>query len=513
MDSFKCLIDSNVVIGLEDARPVNALFADFVRSCSAKGIRLFVDEAIYADVARDRDAARRAITESKLAKFEKLREAPRGSDDDLVARYGPIRNDNDRSDVRLLVALDALAIDFLITQDGGLHRRAARAGLSGKVMTVGDAVRWLQQTFDPLQVELPFVTEKLAYEIDRKAPIFESLRADYEGFDQWFDRCAQEHRHCWVLEIGTEVAGLIVRKEETHDQAQTQGRGLKILKLCTFKVRDEFRGEKFGEQLLKQALWFAQKNRFDLVYVTAFEKQEFLIELLGDYGFTFTGKNPRGELVLEKTIQHGDLRACATPLETHRSFYPRFDDGPEVRKFLVPIQPNYHSTLFPEIAYLAALPLLPRVLLVSRTKGWQGSTPGNTIRKVYLCHSKAKQLRPGDILFFYMSKGTEFQFSQSVTSIGVVEKLSTASNYEELSRATAKRSVFSSAELNALVSVGATPVRIIDFLLSAHLDPPIPLPRLLENGVCNGRPPQSIAQLDEDRYRALRRLMDLGFSF
>jgi len=413
----------------------------------------------------------------------------------------------------LLAALDALAVDFLITQDGGLHRRAARVGLAGKVMTVGDAVRWLQQTFDPLQVELPFVAEKLAYEIDRRAPIFASLREDYDGFDLWFDRCAQEHRHCWVLEIGKEVAGLIIRKEETHNQAGTQGLGPKILKLCTFKVRDEFRGEKFGEQLLKQALWFAQKNRFDLVYVTAFEKHEFLLELLRGYGFVATGKNVRGELVLEKTIRHGQLPTGAGALETHRAFYPRFSDGPEVRKFLVPIQPDYHSTLFPEIAFLAALPLLPSELLVSRTRGWQGSTPGNTIRKVYLCHSRAKQLRPGDIVFFYMSKGAKYQFSQCVTSVGVVETLSTAANYEELSRATAKRSVFSATELHSLLAASDAPVRIIDFLLSAHLEPPVPLARLLEVGVCNQRPPQSIAQLDAQQYLALRGLMNLGFAF
>ena len=48
---------------------------------------------------------------------------------------------------------------------------------------------------------------------------------------------------------------------------------LKILKVCTFKVKPKFRGEKLGELLLKQILWFTQKNAFDLVYLTTFENQ------------------------------------------------------------------------------------------------------------------------------------------------------------------------------------------------------------------------------------------------
>ena len=62
---------------------------------------------------------------------------------------------------------------------------------------------------------------------------------------------------------------MIVRKVENHAEAQTKFLGNKILKICTFKVKPQFRGEKLGELLLKQALWFAQKNHFDLVYVTS----------------------------------------------------------------------------------------------------------------------------------------------------------------------------------------------------------------------------------------------------
>src|SRR5450756_2124768 len=122
MDGFKLLIDTNVLIGLEDAQPVQASLAELVRLSSEHAVSLFVDGANYDDVSRDKDTVRRSITLSKLAKFQKLRDVPAPDDATLVARFGTINNVNDRSDVRLLIALDAKAIDFLVTQDNGIHR-------------------------------------------------------------------------------------------------------------------------------------------------------------------------------------------------------------------------------------------------------------------------------------------------------------------------------------------------------------------------------------------------------
>src|ERR1700730_8170603 len=116
MDDFKLLVDTNVVIGLEDPQPVQASLAELARLSSENNVGLFVDGANYDDVARDKDIARREITLSKLAKFQKLRSVP-VADRALVARFGAVSNENDLSDVRLLAALDAKAVDFLVTQD------------------------------------------------------------------------------------------------------------------------------------------------------------------------------------------------------------------------------------------------------------------------------------------------------------------------------------------------------------------------------------------------------------
>lgn len=168
-----------------------------------------------------------------------------------------------------------------------------------------------------------------------------------------------------MLKLDSETAGLVIRKDEDHFEAQTKNVGPKILKVCTLKVRDEFRGEKFGELLLKQILWFAQQNSYDLVYLTVFPKHAILIDLLSRHGFEQTKRAPNGELFFEKTITKGaSPEVISNPLEYDRQHYPRFFDGSSVQKFVVPIQPDYHRRLFPEIAFAVKLPLFPNERLV-----------------------------------------------------------------------------------------------------------------------------------------------------
>jgi hypothetical protein len=512
MNGFKLLIDTNVLIGLEDAQPVQASLSELVRLCGENGVSLFVDGANYDDVERDSDVTRRKITLSKLEKFPRLRSLPLHNDARLAARFGVIKNDNDLSDVRLLAAVDAKAVDFLITQDIGLHRRAEKAALDNNVLTVEEALEWMRQSFTSKHVSLPYVVERKAYEIDQSDSIFDSLRSDYSDFTAWFDKCRREHRNCWVLEADETTAGIVIRKDETRADAKTQGAGPKILKICTFKVRDEFLGEKFGELLLKQVLWFAQQNAYNLIYLTAFPKHAFLIDLLTYYGFEQTRKMSNGEILLEKEIITGAFPPfTGNVFDFDRAHYPRFEDGQTIRKFYIPIRPNYHRRLFPEIAFAADLPLFPTEKFGLMRSNGQARTPGNTIRKVYLSRSNMTRLRPGDVLFFYMSKDTKYALSQSITTVGVVEQAFNVASANDLIKSTAKRSVFSAEDLRALEPSPRSPVKLIDFLLAGHIQPSVPLDTLIKIGAFSSRPPQSISELTEAQYQNLRPLVRLGF--
>jgi GNAT superfamily N-acetyltransferase len=356
------------------------------------------------------------------------------------------------------------------------------------------------------------VAERKAYEISQAHAIFESLRSDYPGFDQWFDKCRRLHRDCWVLEIEDDIAGLVIRKDETHAEAGTRHPGPKILKICTFKVRDEFQGEKLGELLLKQVLWFAQRNKYDVIYVTVFPKHAFLIDLLSYYGYKETEKMSNGEIRFEKSILTGALPLLTGgALNFDREHYPRFHDGPTVRKFCVPIKADYHRQLFPEIAFGSELPLFPTETFGPILPRGQERTPGNTIRKVYLCRAKTTVIRPGDVIFFYMSKDDSYAVSQSVTTVGIAEQIIDVTTADDLIRLTAKRSVFSAQDM--MNPSPTSPVKMIDFLLVGHVGSPVQLDTLVASGVFWNRPPQSISQLTEERYAKLKSFVQLGFEF
>jgi ribosomal protein S18 acetylase RimI-like enzyme len=513
MSTSKLLIDTNVFIGLEDPKQVDPASAEIVRKCGEYSVGLFVHEAALRDIARDKDEARRKVSLSKFDKFQRLKDPkPEPHKAELERLFGLIRNPNDEVDTALLYALHLNVVDLLVTEDTGIHDRVRFGPLSDRVLRVADALAWLRRTYDATPVSLTFIEEHKAYEIDRNDPIFESLRDGYPRFDNWWTtKCVNQHRDCWVVKVDDVIAGLVVRKTEQRAEATVELPGSKILKLCTFKVREEYRGEKLGELLLKQALWFGQVNAFDLVYLTTKADQTALIGLLEYYGFHHT-HSVGDEMVFEKPLSRD--RLVMPPGEKDvflisRTNYPRFVVGPPAKVFCVPIQGDYHQKLFPELAFEKPLPLFPSERRLATASGTR--TPGNTIRKVYLSRAQTSSIAPGDILLFYHSKAPNLAASQSITSVGIAERVSQTHDLEELIRLTAKRSVFSERELTGWIDASPSPVKVIDFLLVGHLDPPVPLRTLIAEGVFTGRPPQSITALSPDRFTPIRRRLALGF--
>ena len=494
------LTDTNIIIQLEDDRPVQAEFSEMVRRCYEHGVTLYVHEASEEDINRDRDVKRRAVTLSKIAKFPRISGVPTPPNNVLESRFGAVANDHDRVDVQLLNALDRNIVDFLLTEDLGIHQRARRAGLQERVLRVRDALDWLVATFEPAKVALQHIVERKCYQLDKADPIFDTLREGYPDFDKWFEGVGQ--RPCWCLEVDREIAGIVIRKDnETGAETDATLPANKILKISTFKVKEEYRGEKFGEHLLKQTLWYAQLNHYDLVYLTAFEdQQDVLADLLVQYGFKGTAvKQSTGETIYEKLLCHGPARALSLPLRDDYAQYPCFREDDKVQVLCVPIQPRWYRVLFPENTPQPML--LPGVHQADAER-----TPGNTIRKVYLCKAQMRKVNPGDIILFYLS-GKEIG-SGSIRTVGIVEKYREIGDPENLLRATGRRSVYSVDEQVAMLK--ASPVKVLDFLVIGHLKDPIPLGLLNAMGGINGVP-QTIRTVNKSAYGQLDVHGNLGY--
>ena len=144
---------------------------------------------------------------------------------------------------------------------------------------------------------------------------------------------------------------------------------------------------------------------------------------------------------------------------------------------------------FPGHRVGSQLPLFPSSSFSPMLAHGSARTPGNTIRKVYLCRAKITRLRPGDLVLFYMSKDEAYAASQSITTVRVVEQVADVTSAEELIKRTAKRSVFSAEDLTAMEPSPLSPVKMIDFLLVGHSQPSVPLSVLTSSGILLNRPP------------------------
>lgn len=497
MTATRFLIDTNIFILLEDTtHPVPPAHAQFCKKCSEKSIQLCLHPASRQDISRDSDILRKISSLSKLDKYASLNDTPPVGQKELENLYGPIKSPNDLVDCTLLYAIDkANAADFFITEDIKLRKRARQAGCETKILSITEALTWIDQNFGFHSVFIPQIREKECYMLPIIDNIYDSLEIDYPGFKNWLGKCRKEHRPCWVIEESDKIQALVILKEEIIQESPIIIQKMcptKILKVCTFKIGEDIRGKKIGELFIKKLLWFATANNYSIVYLTTYEKQQELLLLLTTFGFEIIGKTETGENILCKQM-NPTPGFSGSPLEFHISYYPHFQDEMSIQKFIVPIQAPYALRLFPEKS-TEKQPLLFTDF----------HSAGNTIKKTYICHAKIQDLHPGDILLFYVSKNKKLIQSQELISIGIIESAEQINTFQTLMQRTFRRTVYTEEELKKFLDKGKTPL-VLSFSLARHFKKSLNLPRLQSAGILKA-PPQTIQRIQHGQYIKLLRL-------
>lgn len=488
---MKFLIDSNIFIPLEPTRLTDIeagtpLATEFARLVAQAGHQLFVHPASREDLLRDDEKTRRTLREIQFEKYPLLPEPPLPSSR-MIGILGDVaKGTNDWVDHQLLAAIEANAADFLITEDRSLLRKAARLGFEERVATVPEAISIFKDLFDLVPPPPPAIKPIKAHNLDEADPIFESLRSDYPGFDEWLIKCKREHRQAWIVQGESQgYAGLCILKREDPGEFGLTG---KVLKICTFKISERHNGFRFGELLLKYSFEYADFNKFDRIYVTAFEKHEDLIDLLGNFGFQpITDKTARGEIVLVKRLSFiEEERNSHGPLEFNIKFGPFAVKLQDIPIFLVPIQPQYHRMLFPEAE--------------NQLSFFPGRHPcGNSIRKAYLSNAAIRKINPGSNLLFYRSE--DFQ---CITALGVVEGTMVSSKPTDIARYVGKRTVYSFKDIAELCK---REVLAILFRQSMILKSLLDIDELIRSGFVL-KAPQSIMQLPKEATEWLQTRLD-----
>lgn len=315
---------------------------------------------------------------------------------------------------------------------------------------------------------------------------FDTLRADYPGFDDWLRRKAGEPAYVARREDGGLDGFLYLKREDgAVVDIEPALSSAKRLKVGTLKVNPH--GTRLGERMLKKVFDHAIEHDVDEIYVTVFPKHAKLIELFARYGFTKVGtKTGSGGI---EDVMLRSLRRYSGDVTRD---YPLINTA--ARKFLLGLYPMWHTRLLPDSKLLTESPDI--VKDVSHT---------NSIHKVYLTGMRGtEQLRRGDLLLIYRTtdgKGPAHYraVATSVCTVEEVRDISSFASADELLGYCAPYSVFTREELMGFWKNRKYPT-LIRFTYNAALKKRLNRATLIEYGV-----------IDPNAYAGFAPLTDEGF--
>ena len=483
MDKTFFLIDTNIVIKLEDDRIIEDAFTKFYRLCKENSVVACIHPLSEKDIQNDGDEQRKEKTLSKIKKYTVIKDPPIAEETDLKDSFGAINSPNDKIDCQLLYALQRHAVSFLVTEDNGIHQRAKKLSLKNKVLTINQSINVLERLFpQEIKIALPNIKYRRLYNLETDDKIFNSLKEDYPKFQEWLKRCAEEQVEAWIVKTSNsnKIESICIHKEANEKDYVEYHLPKRSLKLATFKVDECHRGKKLGELMLKQAFLYAIENNFKACWITVFPKHKDLIDFIKDFGFSEIGttnlidkETGKKEMVFQKIFVKPD-NYDLEGLDYHIKYFPFYDDREDIRKYIIPIKKDYYETLFPEKKIQQSFP------------GMEREIPGNTIKKVYLCHASIRRLKRGDLLFFYISSPL-----QSIASIGIVESTFCSTELSKVISYIGKRSVYSFLEIKKMIE---KELLVIEFRFVKHLNQGVTLSQLEKQKMIEG-PPQSIQEL------------------
>lgn len=466
---LRFLLDTNILIPLQDSFvALQPSLANFVRLASLGGHQLLYHPASEADIRRDTDVPRRNRTLERLRQYTLLQAGPACPWNDATTSI------NDVCDNEILYALKNSAAHALVTEDQKLHAKAKLMGLGERVYFIQSAEDWLRRLHEPTQVVLPNIQDMELHTLTAmlNAPFFNSLRNTYNDFDVWFHDSARQGRKAWIYkdQDAGPLSAICIYDIQHDEVINDDGDILRgsALKLCTFKVGEEVRGRKIGELFLRAAFIYATDQRCEHIFIHAKPTaQEHLVALLEDYGFAKAGVY-QGDVVYVKQHPVNPPAVDIPPFEYVKKYYPHYRNDIGIRKFIVPIQPQYHRILFPD--YLSPGATLPA--------NHPRTHVGNAIKLAYLCHAPTNQVRPGDVIFFYRSHDLK-----AITTLGIVEHFEVSESAVDIARLVSRRTVYSERDI---VAMAKRPTKVMLFRLIEHLPNQVSYDWLRQNRVVRG---------------------------
>jgi predicted nucleic acid-binding protein len=485
---MRILVDTNIVIPLEDSADIlDSSFSLLLKLSHANMHTILIHPRTMDDLDRDKNETRKLSMLSRIEKYEMLEDVDTFSEEILSEYDISDKKDNDNVDNAILAATYNNAVHFLVTEDRGIHKKASKLNIASNVLYLQQMVDVLKR-LHPTEKEVfhPNLQNLSLHKLNLKDNFFDSLKEDYDGFNDWFNSSAAEGRKAWInMDISTEqINAVLIYKSEINEIITNDNKALpsRAIKISTFKVGEQIRGRRVGELLFKTVFEYAYKNSYSWVYLTIHpEKHDFLKDMCIDLGFYSYGidiKSNRDEVFVKQIGIQDSTPQILSSFEFYRRYSPSIQCQ-NVVKHIVPIKQKYHHTLFPDNQ--AVRSLFP-----------EDHPSGNTLKKAYLSHAKLNQMERGDIVLFYKT-GDE----KRLTTIAIVEDYFISVDSDYIASKVAKRTVYS---LDAIINMTQKPTKVLMFRQIAHFENKrLNYTWMIENKIIKG-PIQSTTRISDTSF-------------
>ena len=489
---MKVLLDTNIVIHREASRILNKDIGVLFRWLDKGKYIKYVHPFTVHEIEKNSNRETANTLGVKLESYEVLKTTTplRQAVVDVSVRNDV--NQNDKNDTILLNEIYCERIDFLITEDRKIHKKAELLGIADRVFKIDSFLeKVVSENPDLVDYKVLSVAKQLFGAINLADSFFDSFKEDYQRFDKWFLKKSDETAYI-TINKGNILSFLFLKvenKDENYSDIAPAFIPKKRLKIGTFKVISN--GVRLGERFMKIIFDNAIQNKVDEIYVTIFDKREEqkrLIGLFEDWGFILYGT--------KATVNGNELVYV-------RDFTPKFNsENPKLtfpyltrnsNIFMIPIYPDYHTELLPD-----------SILTTESPYDFIESQPHrNAISKVYISRSIERNINRGDIIVFYRTAAQDRSayYSSVITTIAIAEgKIVNIKDENDFILKCRKRSIFTDEDLKKYWNWNPRSRPFIINFLYTHSFPTgkrVNRQRLLELGVITG---------GQDELRGLKRI-------
>lgn len=474
----KILLDTNMFIYLEDNKVIDDKVATLTkRLYDSTEYKIVIHPKTKVEASKCTDEEIKKIFLSKISVYKEIKDPPLAPEE--FHKLLGCKNIHDEIDNELLFSVNRNCVDYLITNDQDMLKKAKKINLDNRVLSIEKALEIFQEK-EKIDLRTPvFITNEFLYNIDLNDTFFDSLRNDYLGFDYWFKKKQLQEGKALVTKANGKIKSFLMMKiedeNEKYDDYLEPFQPAKRLKISTFKVDDT--GKRIGETFVKLIINQAIEEKVAEIYVTIFDKHKYLIEMLEDYGFRFKTKKRTyksdGTVELENVL--------VKDMINKKEFYPFFSIK-DKKVFIIPIKEEYHTLLFQDYEKYVQLSM----------EDLNGiNTAANSLKKAYLCDSNTTKIEPGSIVLFYSSG-----IKKAITSLGIVDAVFNKFNtFEEMFSLVNKRTAYSETELKKTFKTNKL---VILFKIYNYFKKEVSYSYLINNKIVNG-PIQTVTEIQNDK--------------